>query len=451
MRAVWMAMAMCGGVFAQGLTLEQAVRQAVERYPSVKVAREQATAAAAGIALARTSYLPKVDFLAAVNRATRNNIYGMLMPQSVIAPISGPPVREASGSSVFGSAIGLHVAWEPFDFGLRKSEVDAAESARRQAELTAERTRFDVSTSAAAAFLTILAAEETVKAATAGVERAKAVEGIVGALVKEELRPGADAARARAEVAAAETQLIQARQSVALAKASLAQLVGGEVAAVEAGKLLGESPAGVVAEAAPAASHPALREQSAAIEAVRARQKILDKSVFPRFQVESSTYARGTGARPDFTTLGGANGLAPNFYNWGLGFTMNFGLTELMTIKQRRDVESAHERTEQAKLEQMQTDLTGQLKRAQALMDGARQVAAVAPVALEASRVSEEQATARYRAGLGTMIEVAEAQRIRTQAEIDARLARLGVWRGLLEAAIASGSLDEFIAKAKGN
>lgn len=450
MRAVWMAVAFCGVAFAQGLTLEEAVKQAVERYPSVKVAREQASAAAAGIALARTSYLPKVDFLAAVNRATRNNIYGMLMPQSVIAPISGPPVREASGSSVFGSAIGLHVAWEPFDFGLRKSGVDAAETERRRAELTAERTRFDVSTSAAAAFLTILAAEETVKAATAGVERAKAVEGIVGALVKAELRPGADAARARAEVAAAETQLIQARQSVALAKASLAQLVGGEVAAVEAGKLLGESPAGVVAEAAPAA-HPALREQSAAIEAVRARQKILDKSVFPRFQVESSTYARGTGARPDFTTLGGANGLAPNFYNWGLGFTMNFGLTELMTIKQRRDVESAHERTEQAKLEQMQTDLTGQLKRAQALMDGARQVAAVAPVALEASRVSEEQATARYRAGLGTMIEVAEAQRIRTQAEIDARLARLGVWRGLLEAAIASGSLDEFIAKAKGN
>ena len=73
------------------------------------------------------------------------------------------------------------------------------------------------------------------------------------------------------------------------------------------------------------------------------------------------------------------------------------------------------------------------------------------PVALEASRVSEEQATARYRAGLGTMVEVAEAQRIRTQAEIDARLARLGVWRGMLEASIATGSLDEFIAKAKGN
>ncbi|MBK7926730.1 MAG: TolC family protein [Bryobacterales bacterium] len=450
MRAVWLAIAFSGVVSAQGLTLEEAVRRAVERYPSVKVSREQASAAAAGIALARTSYLPKVDFLAAVNRATRNNIYGMLMPQSVIAPISGPPVREASGSSVFGSAIGLHVAWEPFDFGLRKSEVDAAESVRRRAELATERTKFDVSSSAAAAFLTILAAEETVKAATAGVERAKAVEGIVGALVKAELRPGADAARARAEVAAAETQLIQARQSVALAKASLAQLVGGEVVGVEAEKLLAEAPGSTAAESAPA-THPALREQNAAIDTVRARQKILDKSVFPKFQVESSTYARGTGARPDFTTLGGANGLAPNFYNWGLGFTMNFGLTELMTIKQRRDVESAHERTEKAKLEQMQTDLAAQLKRAQALMDGARQVAAVTPVALEASRVSEEQATARYRAGLGTMVEVAEAQRIRTQAEIDARLARLGVWRGMLEASIATGSLDEFIAKAKGN
>jgi len=450
MRAVWLALAFSGLVSAQGLTLEQAVKQAVERYPSVKVSREQVSAAAAGIALARTAYLPRVDFLSAVNRATRNNIYGMLMPQSVIAPISGPPVREATGSSVFGSAIGLHVAWAPFDFGLRKSEVDAAETARRQAELAAERTKFEVSSSAAAAFLTILAAEETVKAASAGVDRAKTVEGIVGALVKAELRPGADTARAHSEVAAAESQLIQARQSVALAKASLAQLVGGKVAAVEAGNLLAEAPAAAPAEAAPA-THPALREQGAAIDSVLARQKVLDKSVLPKFQIESSTYARGTGARPDFTTLGGVNGLAPNFYNWGLGFTMNFGVTDWMTLKQRKEMESAHERTERAKLELLEADLKTRLRKAQALTDGARQLAAVTPLALEAARVSEEQATARYRAGLGTMLEVAEAQRIRTQAEIDARLARLSVWRGLLEAAIATGDLNEFIEKAKGN
>jgi outer membrane protein len=450
MRVVVMALALGGLAAAQSLTLEQAVQQAVDRYPSIKVSREQASAAAAGIALARTSYLPKVDFTSQVNRATRNNIYGMLLPQSVIAPISGPPVREATGSSVFGSAIGLHVAWEPFDFGLRKSTVEAAESARRQADAAMERTRFDVATSAATAFLTILAAEETVKAADAGIERAKVVDDIVAALVKAELRAGADSARARAELAAADTQRIQARQALALARASLAQLTGAPIEAIAAGKLLSEAPAIAAPEPAPA-KHPALLEQTAAIDAVRARQKVLDHSIFPRFNVESSTYARGTGANPDFTTQGGANGLAPNFYNWGLGFSLNFGLTDWATLKPRREIENAHERTEQARLEQIQTDLTARLAKARALIEGARQVAAVTPMALDAARASETQATARYRAGLGTLVEVAESQRMRTQAEIDSSLARLAVWRSMLEAAIAAGSIDEFIQQAKGN
>jgi outer membrane protein TolC len=239
-------------------------------------------------------------------------------------------------------------------------------------------------------------------------------------------------------------------QALALARASLAQLTGASVESVDAGKLLSEAPAPAIAGAAPA-SHPALREQTAAIDTVRARQKVLDHSLFPKFNVESSTYSRGSGANPDFTTQGGANGLAPNFYNWGLGFSVNFTLTDLATIKPRREVELAHERTEQARLEQIQTDLTARLAKARALIEGARQVAAVTPLALDAARATETQATARYRAGLGTLVEVAEAQRIRTQAEIDSALARLGIWRGLLEAAIASGSLDEFLQQAKGN
>jgi len=44
-------------------------------------------------------------------------------------------------------------------------------------------------------------------------------------------------------------------------------------------------------------------------------------------------------------------------------------------------------------------------------------------------------------AGLGNITEVAEAQRLLTQAEIDDSLARLGVWRSLLGVAAAEGDL----------
>ena len=51
------------------------------------------------------------------------------------------------------------------------------------------------------------------------------------ALVSAELRPGADASRAEAELAAARTQLIQAQQAVDVARATVSQFVGMEPAA----------------------------------------------------------------------------------------------------------------------------------------------------------------------------------------------------------------------------
>jgi outer membrane protein len=69
---------------------------------------------------------------------------------------------------------------------------------------------------------------------------------------------------------------------------------------------------------------------------------------------------------------------------------------------------------------------------------------------LAAARTGEQQASARYKAGLGGIVEVAEAQRILAQAEIDDSIARLGVWRALLALAAAQGDLTPYL-QAAGN
>jgi len=46
-------------------------------------------------------------------------------------------------------------------------------------------------------------------------------------------------------------------------------------------------------------------------------------------------------------------------------------------------------------------------------------------------------------------VEVAEAQRILTQAEIDDALARLSVWRALLAVAVAEGDLAPYLEEVK--
>ncbi len=428
------------------LTIDQAVQQTLVKYPAIRSSLEQVSAAAAGINLARTAYLPKADFLGQVNRATHNNVFGLLLPQGVIPSISGPALGTNSFSNVWGSAVGALVSWEPFDFGLRKANVNLASSVREQLNAQVNVTKLQVATAAADAFLTILAAGETVTAAKAGVDRATVLNQTVETLVKNQLRPGADASRTRAELALAQTQLIQAEEAVDVGRAALAQLLGAppQTITIQSGPLL-QLPSDQQIATFTAANHPLAIAQNLTIQEVRSRERVLARSYVPRFYLQGSTYARGTGIQPSGVTGGGASGLGPNIQNWGLGMTVTFPAFDIASIRARKQIELHNERVEAARYDQILQDLTGQIEKARAVLAGARRVSQNTPIEIESARVSEQQASARYRSGLGNIVEVAEAERILTQAEIDDALAKLGVWRALLGVAAASGDLQPFL------
>jgi outer membrane protein len=439
-----------GVVQQPSLTINQAVLQALDNYPAVRSSLEQVSVAAAEISLARTAYLPRADFLGEVNRATHNNVFGMVLPQSVIPNISGPVLGTNSLSSVWGASVGSLVTWEPFDFGLRKANVEVAGSVREQLAAEVNVTRLQVGTAAADGFLTVLAAQETVTAAKAAVDRATVLNQAVEALVRNQLRPGADASRTRAELALAQTQLIQAEQAVDVGRAALAQLLGisPEAIKVEPGPLL-ELPADELPGPSETKKHPSAIAQNLAIGEVRARQKALDRSYYPRFYLQAATYGRGTGIQPNGDTGGAASGLGPNIGNWALGMTVTFPVFDIASIRARKEIEFHSERSEAAKYAQVIQDLNGQLSKAQATLTGSQRVAQNTPIELEAARVSEQQANARYRSGLSTVVDVAEAERILTQAQIDDALAKLGVWRALLGVAAARGDIQPFLLKAR--
>ena len=70
-----------------------------------------------------------MDALAQVNRATRNNVFGLLLPQSTIPSISGPVLGTNNLGTAWGSASAVLVTWEPFDFGLRRANRGRRERA----------------------------------------------------------------------------------------------------------------------------------------------------------------------------------------------------------------------------------------------------------------------------------------------------------------------------------
>src|SRR5207248_163771 len=256
------------------------------KYPAVRATLEQASAAAAAVNLARNAFLPHADFGAQLNRATHNNVFGLLFPQGGIFPgISGPVLGTNSLANVWGSAVGALGSWEPFDFGLRRANIGVAEAARDRSQAQVAVTRLQVETAAADAYLSVLAAQQTVLAARAGVERARVLREVVRALVNNQLRPGAEASRTDAELALAETQLIRAEQAVEVGRAALAQVLGvaaGELQ-IQQGRFLDPAPDSGALAAANAGAHPLAVSQHAAVAEVQAREKALDRSGYPRF------------------------------------------------------------------------------------------------------------------------------------------------------------------------
>src|SRR5215510_7130391 len=274
------------------ITLEKAVDTALTNYPEIRAARAREDAARAGIEVAKTSYLPRTDLLWQENRATSNNVFGLLLPQAIIPPISGPVLGTKSFDSVWGSAGGLLFSWEPMDFGFRKATVDLARATANQAAAGVDVTRLDAATSAADGFLGLIASEQAARAAQANVERFETFAKAVHVLVDNQLRAGADASRADAELAAAKIQLIQAQQTAEVNRARLAEALGiaGTPVTIDAGPFLELPP--VLSVATPSfESHPQAVAQAAAIETVRARERILDRSYFPRFNFQAGISA----------------------------------------------------------------------------------------------------------------------------------------------------------------
>src|SRR6266550_4026755 len=226
-------------------TLDRAMQYALDHYPTVRAALERVNASTAGVSVARAAYLPRLDSLWQSNRATANNIFGQILPQSVIPAISGPVLTSTSTQSVWGSATGALFSWELVDFGLRHAAVGQAEAAVAQARAGEALTRLDVQSAVGAAFLGVVAAQRAVAAAQADLDRRDILSRAVHTLVDNQLRPGAEAARADAERAAAQTRLIQAQQTLTLAHITTARVLGlgTHQMAIDPSRLLEQPPA----------------------------------------------------------------------------------------------------------------------------------------------------------------------------------------------------------------
>jgi outer membrane protein len=430
------------------LTLDQAIQYATDHYPTIRASLEQVNASMAGIDVAKSAYLPRLDALWQSNRATANNIFGQVLPQSVIPAMSGPVLPAASSQSVWGSATGALFSWEPFDFGLRHAGVVSADAALTQAHAGETLTRLDVQNAVASTYLGVLAAQRAVTAARADVDRRDVLLRAVRTLVTNQLRPGADQSRAEAERAAAQTRLLQAQQALTIGQATLARVLGSTTGGVTVAgdALLAHLPATDVTPSAVAA-HPLAQARQASVDQAHAQEEVLARTDLPHVYFQSSVFVRGSGGNPSGVLDGGVDGLGLERANWAAGVQVVFpNVFDFASLHARKAAAAAASRATTALYDEALLTITSQQQTAVALVQTARAIAANTPIQLAAAEQSETQARARYDAGLATILEVADAQSLLAQAEEQDQLARVEVWRALLAAAVAQGDLVPFLS-----
>ena len=431
---------------SQTLSLADALAMAQDKYPAIKASLEQQVAAQHQIGVAKTAYLPRLDMLWQTNRATDNNRTGLMLPQSVLPSLSGPVAVDAPGRSAWSSAGGALINWQPFDFGARAAQVNVARNGALAAVSATNLTRLGIAAATANAYLDVVAAHQLVSVAQANVSRMQTFADSVHVLVDNKLRPGADASQADAQLALARTQLIQAQTQERVRLAALADFLElpTRQVTIDPASVLSAPPAADL-ETTSINAHPAVQEEAALIERQKAQLHALNRSYVPVFNLLGSISGRGTGLDAQGNFMGGTSGLAPTTLNWAGAVQVSFPAFDIFTIHREKEVQAANVRAEQMRSQRTKDDLSAQVEQAQATLDGARQVAQNTPIEVAAARQSEQQQRTRFQSSLATVVEVAVAESVLTQAEGDDAIARLNVWRALAGLAAARGDVAPFL------
>ncbi len=131
--------------------------------------------------------------------------------------------------------------------------------------------------------------------------------------------------------------------------------------------------------------------------------------------------------------------------NYAVGVNVTFAFMDFAGIHAREAAQAATVRANRSQEQLADRALQEQFAKARAAVHASREVAANTPVEVKAAHTAFEQARARYQAGLAPIDDLAQAQRLVVQAEIDDSIARLNVWRALLQLDASRGEIQSFM------
>lgn len=429
------------------MTLRQSLDYAHAHQPELLASRARATAAQAEALLPRAQWLPKLGATAQVLEGTTHNTSTSYLstPTVDLVRIGGTTsTTTGSWAPSPSTLVGVGVRQEVFDFGRISAQSRAADSLANAAQEGSRAELLDVDLSVAEAFLTVRATHALLEASEGAVQRATAHRDLARAGVNAGLRGPVELTRAEAELARAEVARDRAQGNLRIAQGLFATAIGFDGPALDAS---GEEPSAAElpdtqkALAELEQHEPRLRAALAQWRAQQERTRAIGAEMRPDLFFSASVNARAGGATPSGNApVPPGGGWLPDVPNWDALLVLNWPLYD-PSVSARREASRQQEAVRRAEVEALEARLSAVMR--QRLTEA--QIAHNALPALErssaAAKANLEQAEARFKAGLATSVELADAEALLTEAQIQLAL-------GHFEEARARARLSRALSEA---
>jgi outer membrane protein len=367
-----------------GMTMTEAVDAALAHHPSLHEARGQAEVAEARSREARAPLLPRLTGTSSYDYSARNT----------------PVTPRESGGSYQGSITADVLL---YDFGRSWKAWDAAKASAQASEQDAEFVERDVVAGARIAFIDALEAKALVAVARETYDNQEKHRRQIAEFVGVGLRPKIDLTRLETRVADARAALVRAENDYRAAKALLNRAIGVsgpvdyDVAESSAAALVVENESIDRLHALAIGERPDL---SAARQSIASRE-FTESATTRRLLPAVSAGGGGTFFGDDFEKPG---------WSAFVGLSLTWNLFDGLGTYAAIDAAEAETRVERARLTALEQQVRAEVEQAKIGVDSSKAQLEAAEQALASARELLALAEQRYEEGVGSSLELADAQ-----------------------------------------
>ena len=428
---------------ARRISLDEARTFARTHQLRLIAARHRLIAAQRDADVPGAQWLPRLGGMAQLVGSTTNNSTTTLLGTSTVdlPRIGGTKVESSPSLQPYpstGAALG--VRQELLDFGRIAAERNGLVLAGEVERLRVASTALDVDFGVEQSYFAVLASLSIADASRGAFVRASQHRDLARANVQSGLRPPIELTRADADVARYEAAMMRARASVHVARSVLAVAVGVDDAELDVTEGVGEpGPLPSLDRLlAMAAASPNVLEGRARLEAQRGATTAIEAQTRPNVMATASISGRAGGAAPSAGPVPYGDGWIPTVPNYDVGVVFSWPIIEPVWDR-RAEASRAREQALSFEAEAVLKSQRGIIRAAYVEAAVSQQTLAALQRGAAAALANYDQAENRFRVGLGTSTELADAQALRTEADIQLAIGRfqMATTRAALERAVS--------------